>query len=168
MKLTISEASRQIRILNSKKTGIEVKEGNARSFIAATTEDIEAVRPAYDYEQTQAEIATIDEKVRKIKHALALFNTTTLVPGFEDMTVDQLLIYIPQMNKQLEKLDSLRNQPARQRKINAHSGSIIDYEYANFDTDKVAADYEVLAERIAKAQSAIDIINNTETIDVDI
>ena len=167
MKLTIAEASRQIRLLNSKKAGIEIKEGNARTFIAATTEDIETVRPKYDYEQTQEEIADIDKKVREIKHALAVFNTSTVVPGFEDMTVDQILIYIPQLNKQLEKLDLMRGQPAKQRKINSHSGNIIDYEYANFDTEKVAADYAALAELIAKAQSAIDIINNTETIEVE-
>ena len=40
--------------------------------------------------------------------------------------------------------------------------------YANYDIQTVEKDYEVLAETLAKAQTALDYINNTVLLEVDL
>ena len=95
MKLTSAEANKMIRSLKDQHRLLILQEENVVSFIAATTENIEEVRPSYSYEETAAKFDEIDRKIRKIKHALNVFNATTVVDGF-DMTIDEMLVYIPQ------------------------------------------------------------------------
>ena len=59
------------------------------------------------YEELQARglIAqtTNEEEIRKLKHALNVFNASNKVPGFE-MTVDEMLVYLPQLSREKNKL----------------------------------------------------------------
>ena len=54
MKITSAEANKMIRQLKDQYRMLYTQEGNVVSFIAATTENIEDVRPAYSYEETAA------------------------------------------------------------------------------------------------------------------
>ena len=49
MKITSAEANKMIRQLKDQYRMLYTQEGNVVSFIAATTENIEDVRPPYDY-----------------------------------------------------------------------------------------------------------------------
>ena len=168
MVYTAAEAAKQLKILNAKKETLLQKESINSTFVAATIEDPEALRPDYDYAKTQADLDKLDEQIRRLKHAIAVFNTTTVVEEF-NMTVDQILIYLPQLNNKCEKLNSLRMIPRKARDpFSAHAGNIIDYKYANFDPDKAAEDYIKTTELIARVQTALDIVNNTGTIDIDL
>ncbi len=72
-------------------------------FIAAVGEDIESVRPDYNYQETQDALEAVDKKIRLLKHTINCFNTTHMVPGF-DMTIDQILVYIPQLSERKARL----------------------------------------------------------------
>lgn len=95
MKLTSAEANKMIRALKDQYRLLFSQEENVVSFIAATTENVEEVRPPYSYEETAAKYDEIERKIRKIKHALNVFNATTKVEGF-DMTIDEMLVFLPQ------------------------------------------------------------------------
>ena len=45
---------------------------------------------------------------------------------------------------------------------------IIDYRYTNYDIEKADADYNEVSELLAKAQTALDVINNTALLELDI
>ena len=92
-----------LRKLNDNYQALIDKEELSREFHAAVGEDVESVRPAYDYSAVQAQLDTIQAQVRRIKHAINVFNTTHIVPGY-DMTVDERLVHIPQLTKKKEKL----------------------------------------------------------------
>lgn len=117
----------------------------------------------------QAEQAAIEANIRKLKHTLNVFNTTTVIPEFE-MTIDQMLIYLPQLTNRLEKLSRMKELLPKQREnaLYSRNSAIIDYRYANYDIQTVEKDYEVLAETLAKAQTALDYINNTMLLEVDL
>lgn len=55
-------------------------------------EDIESVRPAYDYAKTQARLEELEGAIRRLKHAINCFNTTQVVDGF-GITIDEMLVY---------------------------------------------------------------------------
>jgi len=170
MTLTSAQAAKMLRKLEDERANLLSAEDRSSSFRAAVSEDIESVRPIYDYEATRKAVSELEAKIRRIKHTINIFNVGYVVPEF-DMTIDQLLIYIPQLSKQRVKLDEMRSVLPKTRAefgLRAANVSIIDYIYANYDIDKVNEDYNLVSDLLARAQTALDTVNNTVTFDIDI
>ena len=167
MKLTSAEANKMIRQLKDQAHLLLTQEANLISFIAATTENVEEVRPPYSYEDTAAKYDEIDRKIRKIKHALNLFNANTVVEGF-DMTIDEMLVFLPQASDRLRRLAVMLSKPAKSRAENTGRTSIIEYEYLNYDLERVRKDYDELTERRNRALTALDVVNNTVPFEVEV
>ena len=167
MKLTSAEANKMIRALRDQHRLLLMQEENVVSFIAATTENIEEVRPSYSYEETTAKFDEIERKIRKIKHALNVFNATTVVDGF-DMTIDEMLVFLPQTSERLRKLEDMLAKPEKTRAQNTGRTSIIEYEYLNYDLQKVQQDYDALLDLKNRALTALDVVNNTVPFEAEI
>lgn len=165
---TSAEAAKLLRKLNDEREALLDKERRSSIFMAAVGEDVESVRPAYIYADTQAALDKLDAQIRVVKHAINRFNTTQVVPGF-GMTIDQMLVYIPQLTAQKRKLGEMKNRLPRQRENTDRFGrtnSIIDYSYANYDIGEVEHDYDTVSDELAKAQTALDVINSVETMEI--
>lgn len=170
MKYTSSEANKLLRRLNEERDAVLVKEQKSSTFLAAMGEDPESVRPEYDYIAVQNTVAKLDQKIRTVKHAINQFNLTQTVPGF-DMTVDQILVYIPQLTARKNKLSEMKNRLPKQRETSeryGHISSVIDYVYTNYDIDAAEADYYAASDELAKAQAALDTLNNTVVMEIDV
>ncbi len=167
MKYTSAEAAKLLRKLNEEKNSLMKREELSSVFIAAVGENVEDVRPEYDYRKTQDGLEELDRKIRVLKHALNVFNLTQTVPGF-DMTIDQVLVYIPQLSAQKAKLFGMASRLPRERMAayGRGSSSIIEYSYANFDIAQAQADYEKVSEELARLQTALDVVNNTEQLEL--
>ena len=103
----------------------------------------------------------------KIKHALNVFNATTKVDGF-DMTIDEMLVFLPQATDRLRKLSGMLAKPEKSRAENTGRTNIIEYEYLNYDLEKVRQDYDALMDRKSRALSALDVLNNTVQFEVEL
>lgn len=169
MKYTSSEANKLLRKLNEERNALREKEQMSSTFLAAMGEDVESVRPVYDYVDTQRELDELDRKIRIVKHAINIFNLVHMVPGF-DMTIDQMLIYIPQLTSKKEKLSQMKSRLPKQREVRGSYGSsnIIDYCYANYDIKTVEADYISVSDELARAQTALDVMNNSQTMEIEL
>jgi hypothetical protein len=169
MKLTSQEAGKMLKKLNEKIQSLLLREKKSSSFLASVGEDPETCRPEYDYASAQKEIRELELRVRKLRHALNVFNTTHTVPGFE-MTIDEMLVYIPQLTKQKEKLDAMKSELPKSR-VEPRYGSaqnFIDYKYLNYSIKEAEADYERVSSELSKAQTALDLVNSTESFDIDL
>ena len=169
MKATSAEAAKILRQLRDELSTVLRRESNTSSFLAALGEDVESARPEYDYAETQSAAAALEEKIRKVKHAINVFNTVTQVPGF-DMTIDEMLVYLPQLTDRVSKLSSMKDALPKTREVTGYSrtGNVIDYRYANYDIARAAADYTAAAELLAKAQTALDLVNSTAQLELPI
>lgn len=173
MKYTSAEATKLLRKLNNEKAALLAKEEKRRYFFAAVGEDVESLRPEYDYAAAQRAVAEIDGKIRRLKHAINRFNLEHEVPGF-NMTVDQMLVYLPQLAARVEKLSQMKDRLPRERVERAEYGygsnnsNIIDYLYINYDPKQVEEDYEALTDEVARAQTALDLLNAQETLEFEL
>lgn len=168
MRVTSAQAAKLLRQLNDELRALQLKEANSSSFVAAIQEDVESVRPAYNFKEMRDAQAEVECKIRKVKHAINVFNTTTIIPDF-DITIDEMLVYLPQLNKQCEVLSKMRDAMPKVRVSSGYSsGNIIDYKYANYDIEEVGRHYAELSDTLAKAQTVLDLVNSTVEFEIDI
>ena len=169
MLYTSAEAAKLVRKLNEEQNVLKQKENKSSLFVAAIEEDVESVRPDYDYEEVQKLLADLEMKVRKVKHAINTFNLTTQVPGF-DMTVDQMLVYIPQLSEKKSKLTRMAATLSKERVSASGYGAktIVEYRYTNYDIKKAEADLAEVTDELARAQTALDVINNSATMEIEL
>ena len=166
--MTSAQAAKELRKLNDQHDALLAMENKAREFTVAIQEDIETVRPTYDYYAKQEELAALEAKIRKLKHAINTFNLQQEIPGFS-MTIDQMLVYIPQLTARKKKLDYMRKKLPKERESNNYgrNSNIVEYRYANYDIAHVEADYLNISDELSAAQNALDSINTTVLFEVE-
>ncbi|MBR6968908.1 MAG: hypothetical protein IKH78_10315 [Ruminococcus sp.] len=169
MKMTSAQAAKLLRQLNEEIRTLQLREDNSSSFLAALGEDPESVRPAYDYTSMQEQQKAVEEKIRRIKHTVNLFNATTVIPGY-GFTIDEMLVYLPQLSRRCIRLSVMKDAlpKVRDNAGLSRGSTVIDYRYANYDIEQVNRDYTAVSEELARAQTALDLINNTAEMDIDI
>ncbi len=167
MTYTSAQAAKLLSKIRQDYDRIINQEENSKTFLASVGEDVDSVRPAYDYDGTKEQLEALESKIRKIKHAVNVFNTTTVVPEV-GMTVDELLVYLPQLSRKKGKLLEMANTPPKARHRNLDKSNIVDYKYINYDLDRINADLDAVTEELSKAQLALDSVNHTAVISIDI
>lgn len=167
--LTSAEANKLLKKVNEERNMIRALEEQASVFNAAVGENIEEVRPDYNYSAIQFELAKYDYRIRVLKHAINCFNTTTVV-GDTGMTIDEALVYIPQLTEKKNKLFLMQKRLPKQRTrmLGMGNNAVIDYEYANYNVDTVKKDYVTVSDELRHIQTALDLVNSTVTFDVEI
>lgn len=168
MKYTSAKANKLLKKLNEEYNSLISEEGKSSTFLAAMGEDPESVRPEYDYERTQAALSNLEKRIIQLKHAINLFNTSHKLPGFE-LTVDEALVYIPQLSQRVKKLAEMKARLPKAREEKEYYGrsSIIDYRYTNYDRNVVIDDYEKAFDELSAIQTALDTLNNSEELEID-
>ena len=167
MNYTSAQAAKLLSKLQQDYGNLASQERNAKTFLASVGEDVESVRPSYDYEATKAALTALEAKIRRVKHAINRFNTTTVIPEF-NMTVDEMLVYIPQLSQKKSKLKDMANTMPKARCKSYERSNIIDYQYINYDLDQVKADLDEVTETLSAAQLALDLANHTRTFEIDL
>ena len=167
MNVTSAQAAKLLKKWSEDLSAAEDREKKSSVFNAALGEDVESVRPSYDFTETQTEISALEGKIRRLKHAINIFNTTHTVPEF-GMTIDEMLVYIPQLTKRKNKLGEMRAAlPKKRVEVWGGNRGVIDYAYANYDPAVVSTEYDKVTETLSQAQLALDRVNSTETFAFD-
>lgn len=157
MTYTSAQANKLLKKLNDEHAALLDKESRSKDFRAAMGEDVESVRPAYDYADTQKKLAELEQRIRKVKHAINVFNATHVIPDF-----------IPQLTQRKNKLADMKARLPKQRVEEQYGrqSNIIDYSYANYDLAAVEADYERVGDELSRAQLALDAVNQRDTFEL--
>lgn len=168
--MTSAYANKVLRKLSEDKEYWRKKESEGCTYVAAVDE--EPVIPDYDYATVAGEIAAIDDKILKIKHAINVNNAMNHISvGESEMTIDEILVKMAQLNKRKAVLDAMRKQAPKTR-INsgmyAARKASPEYEYINYDLDLVKGEYERIDGEIAAMQIALDRYNQTFEFEVQI
>ena len=169
MKLSSAEGAKLLKKLKSEYDALKSKESISSTFLASVGENPESVRPKYDYKEAKADLDSLALKIRKLKHAINLFNTTTVIPGY-DITIDEMLVFIPQLSAKKQKLSEMASRlpKAREEQEYGRASNIIDYRYVNYDIDEVTKDLLAVTDELSDAQLALDLINHSATFEVEL
>ena len=65
MRVKSAQAAKLLRQLNDELRALQLKEVNSSSFVAAIQEDIESVRPVYNFKKMRDAQAEVECKIRK-------------------------------------------------------------------------------------------------------
>ena len=169
MKYTSTEANKLLKSIQGRIIDIKRKEDLTSSFRVAAGEDVESLRPQYDFAATQAKLDSLEEKARIVKHAINSFNLTHTLPGFEGLTIDQALVLIPQVMDRISKLRNMAGVLPKQRVSDRYSSAnFVDYQVSNYDIEEVEQAYVEAKELLASLHLALDTVNTTETMEIDI
>lgn len=167
MNYTSAQAAKLLSKLQQDYDRLATKEENAKTFLASFCEDVESVRPEYSYDETKNHLAVLEGEIRKVKHAINVYNTSTVIPEF-GMTIDEMLVYIPQLSKKKVKLKEMAYMLPKARYKSYDRSNIIDYRYINYDLETVKSDLDAVTEELSNAQLALDSINHETMINIDI
>lgn len=169
MEYTSAEASKLLKKLIDEKQNIQSMEGKTATFKAALGEDPESVRPEYNFRQSEDSLETVMRKILKVKHAINVFNSTTEV-GDSGITIDQVLVYLPELNARKQVLYNMASLLPKERVAARFMGAnnLIDYRYANFDIDEVKKEYIRVRDEVMALQTALDLVNSTVKFEIDV
>ena len=167
--VTSAEASKMLKKIMEEKSILLESERQSSVFNAALGEELESVRPVYDYEETQKALEVFDLKIRILKHAVNCFNASQIV-GDTGMTIDQVLIYIPQLTEMRNRLYAMQNRLPKQRTSVGGIGSntVIDYQYTNYSVEKAKEDYTRVSDELRMIQTALDVVNTTVKMELEL
>lgn len=169
MKMTSAVANKMIRRLTEDKSFWRTKENEGATYVAALDE--QPVIPNYDYVTVAGEIASIDEKIAILKHAINLNNVTnTVVVGARSLTIDEVLVRMAQLNERKRVLDYMRKRDPQVRLSTSFAArkTAPEYEYINYDLELVKKEFELVDEEISAMQLALDKYNQTFEFEVEI
>lgn len=167
MKYTSAEAAKLLRKLMEEYSSLTDREIRTSVFTVSIDENPGEVRPSYDFKAVQIKLSDIERKIRTIKHAMNQFNVSTVVDGF-DMTIDQMLIYIPQLNERKRKLAVMASRLPKERAVSYSRNAIVEYTYANYSIEDAEAELETVSEELSKAQIALDVTNNSVRFEINL
>ena len=164
---TSAQANKLLRKITGRKADLESKERKSSTFRVASGEDAESLRPKYDFASVQAELDKLEDMTRKVKHAINVFNTTHVLDGFDGLTIDQALVYIPQLSSRVSKLREMAGAIPK-RRIDDYRNNFVDYSVVNYDIEEAEQAYKTAQEKLAAMQLALDTANASETMEIDV
>ena len=163
MMITSAGANKLLRKLEDDKQFLLSQENAAATYIVS--EGMEPIVPDYDYRQTAQSLLEIEEKIRTVKHALNVFNSTTVLDG-PGITIDTALVQMAQLNQRKSTLDTMRRRLEKERIANYGHSNLVEYNCINYDLTEIQADYQIINQQITDIQLALDLTNQTKTFDL--
>lgn len=171
LKMTSAYASKILKKLTDERNYLANIENDRNVYFV--DEGATPIIPDYDYQVTKQKISDLNEKIMKIRHAINLSNTTTVLQiGDKELTVDSILIRMPQLQAVKDRLDDMRKNQQKELSGGRRRRYIYDdkaeIKYANYNVEDAKSDYDMVSGEIMMMQLALDRHNQTSEFEVDI
>ena len=110
MKLTSAGANKMIKAWNEDLEGLLKKEeAESRTTYGINEEPLPA---NYDFARMQQQMDALNQKIAVLRHAVNVFNTTTVLEGF-GFTIDEALVRMAMLTKKKQRLAQVEQEYRR-------------------------------------------------------
>ena len=154
MKLkTINAIGKTIADLKTERERLIRKDEKLRVFTAGVSEDVEKLRPDYDYDSFQKELDHLDETIRNLTAKAVTILATERVKEYHDMTILEMLLLLRDLETKDQRLYAMAAHLEKER----HPTELgIEYEHVNYDLSMVEEDLKKTREEIEKVRTFSD------------
>ena len=152
--MTINEMGKIIGDLKTERERLIEKDKKLRVFRASEFEDLEKLRPDYDYDSVHKGLDHLDETIRNLTAKAVTILATERVKEYHDMTVLDLLLYLNDLKEKEERLYEMTTHLEKERHFS--SSFLLEYEYINYDISKVEEDLRKTREELEKVRTFFD------------
>lgn len=167
IKITSDAADKLIDKLNSDIDELIEDIKNRAVYTAAITEDEKELAPSFDFCDSIKQIELLEEKIIKLKHARAVFNTTAMV--YNGMTVDMCLTRMKMIMNQKGLFDKYARRLPKERVVNRiSSAKEIEYMYTNYKISDAKKKALSLQDELFEIRKALNVVNSSVEFEVDI
>ena len=101
---TINAIGKRIAGLKTERERLIRKDEKLRVFRASGFEDIEKLRPDYDYDSFQKELDHLDETIRNLTAKAVTILATERVKEYHDMTILEMLLLLRDLKTKDQKI----------------------------------------------------------------
>ena len=150
---TINAIGKRIADLKTERERLIGKDKKLRVFRASGFEDLEKLRPDYDYDSFQKEIDRLDEMIRNLTAKAVTILATERVKEYHDMTILEMLLLLRDLKAKDQRLYTMAAHLEKER----HSTELgIEYEHVNYDLSRVEEDLRKTREELKKVRTFFD------------
>lgn len=163
-KVTSAVANKLLKKLNEDLERLYKEE--ASKFVYTEIEGIEPIIPDYDFDKTREQVVELMRQIRELKHAINVFNTTTVV--IEGMTIDEVLVYMAMLTKEKNRLNNMILPVNKELQSGfGIRNNQVEYKVLNYDVNDVRKHYKDLDDELTALQVQLDIVNSTVEFEIE-
>ena len=149
MKLTSAGANKMIKAWNEDLEGLLKKEeAESRTTYGINEEPLPA---NYDFARMQQQMAVL-------RHAVNVFNTTTMLEGF-GFTIDEALVRMAMLTKKKQRLAQMKQVPLLVRTSPGYGSNTPEMTCRNYDAEQVEQEYRRVSDQLTALQLTLDRAN---------
>lgn len=172
MKLTSAQAHKLLKKLEEDKNLIienEIRNRICSSTIEKSTNKvIFSNKTEYSFSETEKELQKVISDIVKLRHAINVVNTTVeIATEYGNMTVDQILVMLPQLNDRQWKLKHMMSVMPKESRLIGSTDNI-QVDVINYSIDDVKEAYAAISKKITDLQLALDKHNQTYEFEIEI
>ena len=141
MKLTSAGANKMIKAWNEDLEGLLKKEeAESRTTYGINEEPLPA---NYDFARMQQQMDALNQKIAVLRHAVNVFNTTTMLEGF-GFTIDEALVRMAMLTKKKQRLAQMKQVPLLVRTSPGYGSNTPEMTCRNYDAEQVEQELNAL------------------------
>lgn len=172
MKITATELMKQLKFIQEEITTIH-QDDNNKSYVLVekVTDDnnrsklVPLYAEEYNFLNNRNRINSLYIEERKIRNLLSIFNTKTLVIGY-DFNINEGLVRLAQLKEEIKVLTNLARKSQYESTTNYRNNEVIIYK-VSYDIDEAKNYLRKAQKEMSALQVAIDKTNLNSQIEVE-
>lgn len=120
----------------------------------------------YDFLAMQVKIDSLNDKIAKFRHAVNVFNTTTMLDDL-GYTIDEALVRMAMLSEKKQRLSRMKAIRELSRRSGGYHNDA-ELTKRNFDAADAEAEYQKTADELTKLQLALDKANMSIEFEVEL
>lgn len=129
----------------------------------------EPIVPEYFYDDVALQIARVNKKITKLRHAIQVHTILSEIKVAGEVTTADMLQYqIEQMSNRKSILGKMRKASPVTRVHNKDKKTVPELVYVNYNLEAICEEYDVVSKKLIELQTAYELFQQTALFEVEV